>query len=85
MKARVSNLTKTETEWAKLNFKPMPGELVVYTPEADDDFACVRLKIGDGIHMIHELPFVIDYTANVLLENYKRLENFDAGRITEYF
>lgn len=85
MKARVSNLTKTEAEWTKLNFKPLPGELIVYTPEASDSFACTKLKIGDGVHMLHELPFVIDYTANAVLENYKRVDNFDAGRITEYF
>ena len=85
MKARVSNLTKTEAEWSKLNFKPLPGELIVYAPEEKDDFACVKIKIGDGIHMLHELPFAIDYAANAILEDYKRLEDFDAGRITEYF
>ena len=85
MKARVSNLIKTEAEWSKLNFKPFPGELIVYAPEDNDDFACARIKIGDGIHMLHELPFTIDYAVNTLLDAYKRSEEFDAGRITEYY
>jgi hypothetical protein len=85
MKARVSNLIKTEAEWSKLNFKPFPGELIVYAPDSDDTFECVRIKIGDGIHTLHELPFIIDYTTATLLDAYKRSEDFDAGRITDYF
>jgi hypothetical protein len=85
MKARVSNLAKTETEWSKLNFTPFPGELIVYTASSENEVGCARIKIGDGIHTLQELPFVVEHLAKALLENYKRAEEFDAGRITDYF
>ena len=85
MKVRVSNLSKTEAEWSKLDFKPYPGEIVVYTPDATDTSGCVKIKIGDGVHKIHELPFVIEHTTASLMAEYKQQELFDAGRITDYF
>lgn len=83
MKARVSNLAKPEAEWSKLNFRPLAGELVVYTPDSNHKYS--RVKIGDGEHTLQELPFLVESIANVLLDGYKRTEEFDAGRITEYF
>ena len=83
MKARVSNLIKTEAEWSKLDFKPYPGEIIVYAPSNEVD--CVKIKIGDGKHTLHDLPFVIEHIALSLLEEYKCQEIFDAGRITDYF
>jgi hypothetical protein len=83
MKARVSNLIKSEAEWSKLNFTPFPGEIIVYAP--NDSTGCARIKIGDGTHSIQELPFVVEHIAGLAIDNYKRQENFDAGRITDYF
>lgn len=83
MKARVSNLIKTEAEWSKLDFKPYPGEIIVYAPNTTSD--CVKIKIGDGIHKLHDLPFVIEHIAASLLAEHSRQEIFDAGRITDYF
>lgn len=85
MKVRVSNLSKTEAEWSKIDFMPYPGELIVYTPAVDNKSGCVKIKIGDGVHKIHELPFVIEHTASELISEYKRQELFDAGCITDYF
>ena len=85
MKARVSNLIKTEAEWQKLNFKPLPGELIIYAPEKTDEFSCVRIKVGDGIHTIHDLPFVIDYTLDERLSIDNQVKAIDPGRITKYF
>lgn len=82
MKARVSNLIKTEAEWAKLNFKPMPGELVIYAP--DKVFKYSRIKIGDGEHMLQDLPFVVESITEELLAAKDKLEISDAGRITTY-
>lgn len=82
MKARVSNLTKTEAEWSKINFIPLPGELVVYAP--DDKFKYARFKIGDGNKTLQKLPFVMEAVASETLASYKRAEVFDAGRITDY-
>ena len=83
MKARVSNLTKTEAEWAQFNFKPLVGELVVYAP--DDVFDYARIKIGDGEHSLNELPFVVEAIAKAITAEYELPEAIDAGRITEYF
>ena len=46
-----------ETNWLKaVNFKPMPGEIIVYDKDEQHDF--VRTKIGDGETYINDLPFV---------------------------
>jgi hypothetical protein len=85
IRARVSNLIKNEAEWSKLDLKftPLPGELVVYAPE--NPLKSPRIKIGDGKHTLHELPFVIEATVTALLEKYQRSEELDAGNITDYF
>lgn len=85
MKARVSNLSKTEADWAKLDFTPYPGEIIVYTPALNDTSGCVKIKIGDGVHKIHELPFIIEHTAAELIAKHQQQELFDAGCITDYF
>lgn len=83
MKARVSNLHKTEAEWSRLaNWKPEAGELIVYDP--DDNFKYARVKLGDGERTLKELPFFIDQAAIALLQKQKYFEILDAGRITEY-
>ncbi len=82
MKARVSNLIKTEAEWLTLDFKPLPGELVIYAP--DNNFKYARIKIGDGDHSLKELPFVIESIAETLIGRFQRAEEFEAGRITDY-
>ena len=83
MKARISNLTKTESEWSKLNFKPMPGELIIYAPDSAHKYS--RLKIGDGVTLLHELPFVVDSIVETILSEYRRQEILDGGCITDYF
>ena len=83
MKARVVNLAKTEAEWAKLKFIPLMGELVVYTP--DDSHVYSRIKLGDGVHYLHELPFLVESIASRILNDYSRDGCADGGRITEYF
>jgi hypothetical protein len=82
MKARVSNLIKTEEEWLKLNFKPLAGELIIYAP--DKVHAYPRLKVGDGSHTLHDLPFAIEAIAYEALSKYQQAECYDAGRITDY-
>ena len=82
MKARVSNLTKTEAEWLALDFKPLAGELIVYAPDAAVKYP--RIKIGNGIDRLHDLPFVIESVTEELLAAYNKQELADAGRITYY-
>jgi hypothetical protein len=83
MKARVSNLHKTEAEWAKLsNWVPEAGELVVYDSDRQHDYA--RLKVGDGEKSLKELPFFIDSAVNTILQKNRHQEVIDGGRITMY-
>ena len=84
MKARISLLHKTETEWLKLrNFTPQAGELIIYDPDEHNSF--VRLKIGDGVNTLEKLCFFVDETVTAALESARHSELADAGRITEYF
>ena len=82
MLARISQLHKTEGQWAVLtDFVPMKGEFIIFDPDMQHKYA--RLKIGDGITKLIDLPFFINDNINDFLEN-----NFnkvlDAGRITDY-
>ena len=82
MKARVSQLHKTEAEWDNLpNFVPAHGEFIVFDPDKQHKYA--RLKIGDGTTKLSALPFFIDSTVDDFIENnYNKI--IDAGRITDY-
>ena len=80
MKARVSQLHKTETEWNKLtNFTPAAGEIIVFDPELDKTYNYVRLKIGDGTTKLIDLPFFVDSTIETIFKT-----SIDGGRITKY-
>ena len=60
MKARVSHLHKTETEWLKFNsWVPEAGELIIYDP--DTSYSYSRIKVGDGRRSLRELDFLIDW------------------------
>jgi hypothetical protein len=83
MKARVSNLHKTEEEWKKYkNWTPEAGELIVYDPDSKHDYA--RLKVGDGKTMLSELPFFVDSAITTQLQNSRFSEVIDGGRITDH-
>ena len=80
MKARVSNLHKTEAEWKKLDhWTPAAGELIVYDP--DDDHSYSRIKIGDGKRTLKQLDFFIESIIAEMLTQYSRANTIDAGRI----
>jgi hypothetical protein len=92
MKARVSQLHKTEAEWTKLsNFIPLAGEIIIF--DADKNHNYVRLKIGDGIQRsdgtingtrLKDLPFFIDSTIDDHVTKKRLNEVIDAGRVTDY-
>lgn len=81
MKARVSQLHKTETAWNTLDsFIPLSGEVVLF--DADECYDYVRVKIGDGKTLLKDLPFVIDSAITTRIKSLT--EVIDAGRITKY-
>ena len=82
MKARVSNLIKTEAEWLKIDFIPLAGELVVYAPDSANKYP--RLKIGDGVNSLHLLPFIVESVTDKILSDYQQATRADGGRITDY-
>jgi hypothetical protein len=80
MRARVSQLHKTEVEWEKLSeFIPYSGELIVFDPDSKHKYA--RLKVGDGITKLKDLPFFITSAIEEHATNNRTNEVIDAGRI----
>lgn len=82
MKARISQLSKTETEWLRIpDFIPLQGELIVYNPDNKHPYA--RLKIGDGSTLLRELPFFVDYNIdNFITDNCDKI--IDGGHVSAY-
>ena len=76
MKARITFLHKTEEAWKKLDFKPEAGEVVIYDPDANFKYA--RMKVGDGIHKLVDLPFFVEAAIQD-----RKLEAIDGGRLEE--
>ena len=61
MKERVQVKHDTAENWAKaVNFVPLSGELIVYDGILENGEYVVKpkIKIGDGIHNVNDLPFV---------------------------
>lgn len=53
---RVINKHDIEANWIKATgFIPKQGELIVY--DIDDNYSYERIKIGDGVHNVNDLPF----------------------------
>jgi hypothetical protein len=64
MKERIQIKHDIAANWAKAkNFIPLPGELIIYDGIIEDGkyIEYPRLKIGDGIHKLAELPFMDTY------------------------
>lgn len=57
VKTRIQLKCDTEEHWGRaLNFIPLFGELIIYS--ADDAHPFFRLKVGDGVTNVVELPFI---------------------------
>lgn len=83
MRARVSQLHKTEEGWNALaEFIPFSGEIVVFDP--DETYHYARLKLGDGKTKLADLPFFIDSIITDHLTKSGLNGIIDAGRITDY-
>jgi hypothetical protein len=80
MRARISQLHKTEEAWQKYrNWVPEAGEIIIY--DVDEQHEYVRLKVGDGKTTLNELTFFINATIDSYLNNFKHQEILDGGRI----
>ena len=70
MKARIQIKHDTPANWDKAkNFIPLPGEIIIYDGviEAGVYIEQPKLKVGDGVHTVVELPF---------MESNKKLKNY---------
>lgn len=79
LRARIVNKHDIESNWLKSSFVPKQGEIIVYDIEVDSDgntltlpsgrtepYAYERIKVGDGIHNVNDLPFVNDALKDLL-------------------
>ena len=64
IKSRIILKHGTESDWAKSNFIPKQGEIVIF--DTDENSVCdyERIKIGDGVHNVNALKFVADAMPN---------------------
>ena len=54
---RIIHKHDIESNWIKaVNFIPLQGEIIVY--DIDENYNYERVKIGDGIRNVNDLPFV---------------------------
>ena len=61
MKERIQIKHDTTQNWAKaVNFIPLAGELIIYDGVLENGIYIEqpRIKIGDGVHKLAELPFM---------------------------
>ena len=82
--ARVSHMHDIEENWNKCpNFIPTVGEIIVY--DADVNYTYQRIKIGDGVTSVINLPFLISSAIDDIFGNSSAtVRCIDGGRITEY-
>ena len=67
---RIQHKHDIETNWSKaINFIPLAGEIIVY--DKDEEHSSARIKIGDGVTKVSDLPFnnALIAIANYLHDN----------------
>lgn len=63
IKSRIVHKHDVELNWNKAtNFIPKQGEIIVY--DIDSNHSYERIKIGDGVTNVNNLPFVISTLTN---------------------
>lgn len=64
LNSRIQLKHDTEANWKKAeNFKPKMGEAIIY--DEDEQHSLVRIKIGNGVTLINDLPFAVDYNETI--------------------
>lgn len=68
LNARMPQKHDIENNWNKaINFIPLAGEIIVYDPDTAHSYA--RLKCGDGVTTVVNLPFIIEEQINAIILN----------------
>lgn len=61
--ARIQLKNDTEANWRRAkNFSPLQGEIIIYSTDESHPFC--RIKVGDGITNVNDLPFIDAQTIN---------------------
>lgn len=59
IKSRIVHKHDVEANWLlATNFTPKQGEIIIY--DIDDNYSYERIKVGDGVHNVNDLPFSTD-------------------------
>lgn len=74
LNSRFQLKTDTEENWAVSNLIPKNGEVIIYA--VDNEHTSPRIKIGDGVHLVKNLPFISAGTINGI-----DLDNFVAQKV----
>lgn len=80
---RIINTHDKEEEWVKLvDFVPRAGEQIIY--DVDSNYSYERVKIGDGVTKLNELPFVFTAAFNSIFNVVNNVLSADGGKISNY-
>lgn len=67
LNGRLVNKHDVEANWAKATaFTPMKGELIIY--DIDTTYNYERIKVGDGVTKVNDLPFANDSITNAEID-----------------
>jgi hypothetical protein len=69
-KARIMMKYNTEEYWLNHDFIPFYGELVIYNIGTKN-----RIKVGDGIHLLSQLDFIIDLDETLSINSSNAISN----------
>lgn len=79
VKLKIKQKHDTEVNWLKATtFVPLDGELIIY--DVDDTHSTPRFKVGDGIQVVGDLPFLVDgINSQYLRNNYIPIKEITSG------
>ena len=73
-KTRIIHKNDIEENWNKATtFIPMKGEIIVYN--VDENYDYERIKVGDGLTTVINLPFYLMSEIDTIMEKLEVLEN----------
>lgn len=81
IKSRIIHKHDTEANWIKAtNFTPKQGEIIIY--DIDDNYSYERIKIGDGVTNVTQLPFKIEAITNSEIDTICNATIYSAEEVT---